>query len=302
MAVDFSFLDDLFTDTDLPPVDIATYDPTEEFDLDYSYDPSNYGIGSFDVNDLFSDFNMTDLLDDNYNFTDYSGPGTASDQIGNFLDNMYDDKSEFISSDVFMDAMNNRPGYGNLVDSFLENKGLGSLEDYLAGPGKDDEYIDLNFPEKPGILDIIAGFFGADRKGGKDRAQGIMQGVTGGITDFANSPIGQLLLYNYLKEQRKDDIRVPIGAEAFGDQGLGSMPDYRVFNIQPALMPGVAYANAPPPGMKHGGVHGAGKDEGPGDITLARLEPGEFVMTRKATDNIGAKNLYKLMKDAERMS
>jgi hypothetical protein len=301
MAVDFSFLDDLFTDTDLPPVDIATYDPTEEFDLDYSYDPSNYGIGSFDVNDLFSDFNMTDLLDDNYNFTDYSGPGTASDQIGNFLDNMYDDKSEFISSDVFMDAMNNRPGYGNLVDSFLENKGLGSLEDYLAGPGKDDEYIDLNFPEKPGILDIIAGFFGADRKGGKDRAQGIMQGVTGGITDFANSPIGQLLLYNYLKEQRKDDIRVPIGAEAFGDQGLGSMPDYRVFNIQPALMPGVAYANAPPPGMKHGGVHGAGKDEGPGDITLARLEPGEFVMTRKATDNIGAKNLYNLMKQAERM-
>jgi hypothetical protein len=244
---------------------------------------------------------MTDLLDDNYNFTDYSGPGTASDQIGNFLDNMYDDKSEFISSDVFMDAMNNRPGYGNLVDSFLENKGLGSLEDYLAGPGKDDEYIDLNFPEKPGILDIIAGFFGADRKGGKDRAQGIMQGVTGGITDFANSPIGQLLLYNYLKEQRKDDIRVPIGAEAFGDQGLGSMPDYRVFNIQPALMPGVAYANAPPPGMKHGGVHGAGKDEGPGDITLARLEPGEFVMTRKATDNIGAKNLYNLMKQAERM-
>ena len=301
MAVDFSFLDDLFTDTDLPPVDIATYDPTEEFDLDYTYDPSNYGIGSFDVNDLFSDFNMTDLLDDNYNFTDYSGPGTASDQIGNFLDNMYDDKSEFISSDVFMDAMNNRPGYGNLVDSFLENKGLGSLEDYLAGPGKDDEYIDLNFPEKPGILDIIAGFFGRGSNEGKSKAQGIMQTVGGGITDFANSPIGQLLLYNYLKDQRKDDIRVPIGAEAYGDQGLGSMPDYRVFNIQPALMPGVGYANAPPPEMKHGGMHGAGKDDGPGDITLARLEPGEFVMTRKATDNIGAKNLYNLMKQAERM-
>jgi hypothetical protein len=42
-------------------------------------------------------------------------------------------------------------------------------------------------------------------------------------------------------------------------------------------------------------------DQGPGDITLARLEPGEFVMTRKATDNIGAKNLYRLMKEAERM-
>ena len=62
-------------------------------------------------------------------------------------------------------------------------------------------------------------------------------------------------------------------------------------------MPGVGYANAPPPKMQQGGL-----SEGPGDITLARLEPGEFVMTRKATDNIGAKNLYKLMKDAERMN
>jgi len=145
------------------------------------------------------------------------------------------------------------------------------------------------------LLDTILGLVGG--KKGKDKAQGIMSTVGGGITDFANSPIGQLLLYNYLKEQRKDDIRVPIGQEAYGDQGLGSMPDYRIFNLQPALMPGVGYANAPPPEMKQGGL-----SDGPGDITLARLEPGEFVMTRKATDNIGAKNLYKLMKDAERMS
>ena len=110
-----------------------------------------------------------------------------------------------------------------------------------------------------------------------------------------------MLLYNYLKDKDKEDRKVPIGAEAYGSQGLGSMPDYRVFNIQPALMPGVAYANAPPPEMKHGGIHGAGKDDGPGDITLARLEPGEFVMTRKATENLGARNLYNLMKNAERM-
>ena len=66
-----------------------------------------------------------------------------------------------------------------------------------------------------------------------------------------------------------------------------------LFNLQPALMPGVAYANVrKPEGMKGGGL---------GDITLARLEPGEFVMTKKATDNIGARNLYKLMKQAEGM-
>ena len=43
-------------------------------------------------------------------------------------------------------------------------------------------------------------------------------------------------------------------------------------------------------------------DNGPGDITPAFLEPGEFVMTRPATQVLGARNLYKLMKDAERMA
>ena len=293
MAVDFSFLDNLFTDED-------TTDYSYLFDDETDLTPEfkSTGIGSFDVNDLFSDFNVTNLLDDDYNFIEYSGPGTAYDQIGNFLDNMYDDKSEFLDLDTFQSAMNREPGYEDMLESFYENKGLGSIEDYLDMYQGGEDRID--YP-KPSILDTILGFLGQGSSGGKSRARGIMQGVTGGITDFANSPIGQLLLYNYLKEQRKDDIRVPIGQEAYGDQGLGSMPDYRVFNIQPALMPGVAYANAPPPEMKHGGVHGAGKREGPGDITLARLEPGEFVMTRKATENLGARNLYSLMKQAERM-
>jgi len=291
--IDFSFLDNLFTDED-------TTDYSYLFDDETDLTPEfkSTGIGAFDVNDLFSDFNVTDLLDDDYNFIEYSGPGTAYDQIGNFLDNMYDDKSEFLDLDTFQSAMNREPGYEDMLESFYENKGLSSIEDYLDMYQGGEDRID--YP-KPSILDTILGFLGQGSSEGKSRAQGIMQTVGGGITDFANSPIGQLLLYNYLKEQRKDDIRVPIGAEAYGDQGLGSMPDYRVFNIQPALMPGVAYANAPPPEMKHGGIHGAGKDDGPGDITLARLEPGEFVMTRKATENIGAKNLYNLMKQAERM-
>ena len=291
--IDFSFLDNLFTDED-------TTDYSYLFDDETDLTPEfkSTGIGSFDVNDLFSDFNVTDLLDDDYNFIEYSGPGTAYDQIGNFLDNMYDDKSEFLDLDTFQSAMNREPGYEDMLESFYENKGLGSIEDYLDMYQGGEDRID--YP-KPSILDTILGFLGQGSSGGKSRAQGIMQGVTGGITDFANSPIGQLLLLNYLKDKDKDAKKIPIGAEAYGDQGLGSMPDYRVFNIQPALMPGVAYANAPPPEMKHGGIHGAGEDDGPGDITLARLEPGEFVMTRKATENIGAKNLYNLMKQAERM-
>ena len=52
------------------------------------------------------------------------------------------------------------------------------------------------------------------------------------------------------------------------------------------------------PGGQQGGIMGL---EGLGDITPAFLEPGEFVFTKDATDNIGAKRLYKLMKQGEQM-
>jgi hypothetical protein len=49
---------------------------------------------------------------------------------------------------------------------------------------------------------------------------------------------------------------------------------------------------------------GAGEVEGPGtgvsDSIPARLSDGEFVITKKATDQIGAENLQTLMDDAER--
>ena len=275
MAVDFSFLDDLFTDsTDYSYMFDDSGDGA--VNLDFDYDPSNSGIGSFDYSSLFGD-------DDDYSYL------FGSDDAG--IANLdFDYKPGVDFSDVYNNLFNDDTDYSNLFDYATD-----------LSPTFDDLPFQTENAEQPGILDIIAGFFGADRKGGKDRAQGIMQTVGGGITDFANSPIGQLLLANYLRDKNKEDRKIPLGAEAYGDQGLGSMPDYRIFNLQPALMPGVGYANAPPPKMKHGGIHGAGKDDGPGDITLARLEPGEFVMTRKATDNIGAKNLYSLMKQAERM-
>ena len=274
MAVDFSFLDDLFTDsTDYSYMFDDSGDGA--VNLDFDYDPSNSGIGSFDYSSLFGD-------DDDYSYL------FGSDDAG--IANLdFDYKPGVDFSDVYDNLFNDDTDYKNLFDYATD----------LSPTFDDLPFQTENADTSSNLLDTILGFFGG--KKGKNRAQGIMSSVGGGITDFANSPIGQLLLYNQLKEQRKDDIKVPIGQEAYGDQGLGSMPDYRIFNLQPALMPGVGYANAPPPEMKHGGIHGAGKDDGPGDITLARLEPGEFVMTRKATDNIGAKNLYSLMKQAERM-
>ena len=118
---------------------------------------------------------------------------------------------------------------------------------------------------------------------------------------------------------------VPMGLNAFGyTPGMIEAlknDSYRIGNLKPALIQGQQYANLDPKNMptstpiataEAGGIMGleAGTmvnpnrmdDNGPGDITPAFLEPGEFVMTRPATQVLGARNLYKLMKDAERMA
>ena len=284
---DFSFLDNLFLDA----TDEDTTDYSYLFDSVTDLTPSmpDTGIGSFDVSDLFGDTDYDDysyLFDDDYSYT----PGVSFD-AQNIIDNLFGTDSVSAGStgggiEDILSTIESEPDtgpFGGTLGPTLRNFFLGSEDD-------------------PGILEQIllgkASSKGGGRTGG---AAGLLTGGDGGIL---SSPLLKLILANYLsKRDEGPSAIVPIGQQAFGagGQGLSSMPDYRVFNIQPALMPGVAYANAPPPEMKHGGVHGAGKDDGPGDITLARLEPGEFVMTRKATENLGARNLYKLMKQAERM-
>mgnify|MGYP003111466945 FL=1 len=119
---------------------------------------------------------------------------------------------------------------------------------------------------------------------------------------------------------------VPMGLNAFGytpamTEALKN-DNYRIANLQPALIQGQQYANLDPEKMpagtpiataEAGGIMGLQEggmmmnpnrmdNNGPGDITPAFLEPGEFVMTRPATQVLGARNLYKLMKDAEGMA
>jgi len=130
-----------------------------------------------------------------------------------------------------------------------------------------------------GLLGFLGSIFG-----GRQDGDGLLGG--GGLGTLA-----QLGLLNYMRNKKESDIHVPVGYGDGGGGGDGSPIDYRTFNIQPALMPGVAYANVgKPEGMKGGGL---------GDVTLAKLEPGEFVVTKKAVDNIGAQNLYRMMKQAE---
>jgi hypothetical protein len=147
---------------------------------------------------------------------------------------------------------------------------------------------------------------GGNRQGGLGGLLGaLLGGGDGGGGLLGGGGLGTLASLWALNKARKegDDpgAVIPMGQQAYGMDDVygGPTPDYRVFNIQPALMPGVAYANVgKPEGMKGGGIASL---DGPGDVTPAWLEPGEFVMTKKATGNIGAQNLYKMMKEAEGM-
>ena len=181
-------------------------------------------------------------------------------------------------------------------------QGTGTRETW-GGDDLPDE--DLTFLQRMGVgedydtpqwLKVIGDILGVG--GSKDgKRQGILglpQQLLGGGQDGGGlGTLGQLAMLNYMKNKNKDYMDVPVGwgDGGGGGGGDGSPIDYRTFNIQPALMPGVAYANVgKPEGMKGGGL---------GDVTLAKLEPGEFVVTKKAVDNIVAQNLYKMMKQAE---
>ena len=286
--------------------------PTVDFE-----DP-DFNWGEFDV-----DSYLDDLLDPNWGggtegdpsswfidsgdpaYQDYSGvgggmPGPPS--IADFDTSILDEIEKAGGLDAFLPVTdvdfweNVRDESGNIDPSlFTGPRSRGPLGGGI-GPWLRDAFLGT-------------GGLGGTRTGTGDTGGGLggllgwllkgRQGQTGGGGLFGGSGLETLLklaAINQLRKQDSDDPAdvVPIGADAFsavGQGGEGSPIDYRVFNLQPALMPGVAYANVgKPEGMKGGGL---------GDVTLAKLEPGEFVVTKKAVDNIGAQNLYKMMKEAE---
>jgi hypothetical protein len=220
--------------------------------------------------------------------------------------------------------------FGGKVGPWLRNLFLGS-----GGTGTGTGTGTGGTGQGGGIMGLLNSLLGGGGGGGG----GLLGG--GGLGTLA-----ALWALNKARKEGSDPgAIIPMGQQAYGMDDVygGPTPDYRVFNIQPALMPGVAYANVgKPEGMKYGGSvypsvnpviprppfdprrhwtppqpkkqrgygqaqegRGGMKDggikDGPGDVTPAWLEPGEFVMTKKATGNIGAQNLYKMMKDAEGM-
>ena len=187
----------------------------------------------------------------------------------------------------------------------------------------------LTLPKSGGGLGGFLGNIfggGATTPGTNQGGLGSLLGNIGGGGGVLDTVLKGVLAKRLLDQDSPNpaDI-VPMGLNAFGyTPGMIEAlknDSYRIGNLKPALIQGQQYANLDPENMptstpiataEAGGIMGleAGTmvnpnrmdDNGPGDITPAFLEPGEFVMTRPATQVLGARNLYKLMKDAERMA
>ncbi len=109
-----------------------------------------------------------------------------------------------------------------------------------------------------GLLSMLFGGAGGGKKGGG----GILGSLIGGSKNMLDNDLIKILLgKKLLDDDRKGGSAgyVPIGQEAYG--GGGGQPSYQISNIQPALLPGMAYANQPttfnadpPHGMQAGGL------------------------------------------------
>jgi len=198
------------------------------------------------------------------------------------------------------------------LGKFLQTEAGQELAGRLKLQGLGDTLEDAT----KGVLggNTAAALFGGGMGGGMGMGGGTGGGM-GGLGGLATLALVKKLLDQPSKSP--EDV-VPIGASAFGytPEQMQNMPSYRIANLQPALVEGAQYANVKPVTAEEGGLlkgiasikqngnikgyeKGGMDDDGPGDITPAFLEPGEFVMTRPATRTLGSENLYRLMKMAE---
>ena len=258
----------------------------------------------------------TEYYDSKYNSPDSFDTGnyaTVRDAIFDLDD--YRDDFFNLGPDVFV-GIDNTPGEGSGYDP--RNVGTGGTPTVPA-EGDPTSFPEDADPRNRGFMSSLLSALGLG---------GIMQGGIGGVFgNILGSMIGgkssgsPLIDYLMIKSLMKNDKQgyVPVGGQAYGGQAFSS-EDYRPINLQPALMPGVAYANMAAPAMMVGGEakqypneglaalakeapevvermgyeHGGSIENRPGDITFAKLEPGEFVIEKPAVDAIGIETLRKI--------
>ena len=237
--------------------------------------------------------------------TGYGGPAEGKSMGQELFENIRDNKGISRLRETFIDK-------DSPLGKFLQTEAGQELAGRLKLQGLGDTLEDAS----KGIIgsNTAAALFGGGTGGG-----GIMGGGTGGGMGGLGG-IATLALVKKLLDQpsKSPEDVVPMGVSAFGytPEQMQNIPSYRIANLQPALVEGAQYANVSPVTAEEGGLlkgiasikqngnikgyeKGGMDDDGPGDITPAFLEPGEFVMTRPATRALGADNLYRLMKMAE---
>ena len=252
----------------------------------YADVPSETG-GDFTMDDL--DYGGGSWFDDLFGDTSYSG--TSSDFFDTYGDDLIGGTAtgdEPIDLDIDFSNIPDRMGggdegpLGGQFGPWLRNLFLGSGQ---GGEGSTGGILGALFGGGGG-----GGLFGGGGEGGEGGLGGLMGG----------NPLMQfLMMKSLLKDDKSASGTVPIGGEAYGGPKF-NYQDYQATNLTPALMPGVGYANMGPPppppdvgvpevpGMMHGG------DVRPGDITFAKLEPGEFVIQKPAVDAVGIETLEKI--------
>ena len=291
--------------------------------------------------------------EDDKNLFDNIGEIFTGDNTESFPDSAFADLIE--SDPDFADFYANvsaDPNYGTIdVNPVGYNVADSAFADLIESDSDfADFYANVSADPNYGTIDVnpfITGITGGEGNGGLaellakiigggSKSKGGSSGIVGLSENMLDNDLIKILLGKKLLDDDREGGSagyVPIGQEAYG--GGGGQPSYQISNLQPALLPGMAYANQPttfnntPPGMEAGGLMAIPQGnkglpnlpqsvrnnmgymeaggvaslenmmDGPGDITQAMLEPGEFVMTRKATENLTPEYLYNLMHQAE---
>ena len=268
-------------DSDFSFSDSFWDDPYAEPTIDW-----NSVMNSWDTPEVGSDDWYADILGDTNDFSvsDILGPGW--DDI---LGTGGADPTIQTDTATQTDTGEKGPLGGNwwpAIRNFLIGSGEGPLGGGVTGGGEGST---------GGAFGALLSILGLGGEGG-----GIFGGEGGGI--FGGGADGggflsganPLLQFLAMKSLMKDDQgggAVPVGGEAYGGPAF-NYQDYQPTNLKPALMPGVGYANVgvpQPPGMRAGG-----RSNGPGDITFAKLEPGEFVIQKPVVDAVGIERLEQL--------
>jgi len=241
-------------------------------DLDFSYpvgtdtsgDISEYGSSVFDIYDTAGADSLDAMLQDEL----YGGSGSS-------IFDIYDTAGANSLDDLIQEEI-----YGGSGSSIFDTAGVNSLDDLIKEESGDEDVwqgpfgwgiipgirntifgqgsgpLGGNVLEGGGILGQLLGF------GGQGGGQG-GGGLFGGGGEAGESGLGSflsganpLMQFLAMKSLMKDDGGgggAPIGGQAYGGPAF-NYQDYQPTNLQPALMPGVAYANMGAPGMISGGL------------------------------------------------